>query len=402
MLRNEAQRKRSTHQDRARGTLSDGLKQKDVDNINKYFMEKNSEHGLRDLLNHLMGTAMCLRGNNSRMFELPDFFLMELRKEGPQQCQAMVAIMNNGKTNADGRNEYGACIRNKEVRECAVGAMAMYLFVRLQMNGEDIPDVQRRDNWYNIKLFKDKSPTVGMSYQQQHGVIQKAHKSCGVKISKVTHAARPFGATRTLADGASHDNVRSQGRWKGGQLERSYINDLPRAAMRVQAGFSKKQGNFFLKRGVTIPSKELQQLIFPSADAWLTKLEDVAYECDEDLAAHNFIEFILELRVVLIQDSVEMRRLYPDHMIWTHSVWQTDLYQQFVAQVAEVPDENPFELEIQQVIPLVAERIRSMEQSQLQSNSVYKQVNEQLLLLTAKVDDLSTRKLNVSIEYESR
>jgi len=80
----DAVRKRSANHDRAKGTLSDALKQKDADNINKYFMQQNDEKGFRDRLNHLLGISdMILRGDNGRMFELADFFMMELKNEGP-------------------------------------------------------------------------------------------------------------------------------------------------------------------------------------------------------------------------------------------------------------------------------------------------------------------------------
>lgn len=402
--RMEGERKRSAHSDRARGTLADGLKQSDSENINKFFMNKNNENGLRDRLNHILSSAMFLRGDNARMFELADFFTMELRQEGPQQCQALVSIMNHGKTNADGRNEYGSCIRNKDVDECPIGAMALYLFMRFQVNGEQFPDLQRRDNWYKTVLFKDKSPTTAVTYHQQHHAAKKSHTSCGVKISKVTHAPRSFAATKTLSDGASYDHVRAGGRWKGGKMERCYINDLPRVAMRIQAGFPKKQGSFFLKRAVVTPSMPLQQLVFPEVDDWLQKLDNEDYQCDGDIAAQNFAYMMRNFRVVVLQDSILLRATFPDHPIWQHSVWQSELYQQFVTQVQAVPDMNPFEIEIQNVIPLVADRLRVIEQQHLQlstnQTNVYNDVKTELALLTTSVNDLTTRKLNGTIAYD--
>lgn len=312
----DAARKRSVNHDRAKGTLSDGLKQKDSENNSKYHMDQNNEKGLRDQLNHLFACAMTLRGNNSRMFQLADFFVMDLPKEGPQIATALVAIMNNGKCNVDGRNEYGVCMRSKVVTECPTGAMAMYLFSRFEVNEEEFPDLQRQAEWYPIVLYKDKSPKSAMTYEQERNNTKKSHLACKVKSTKVTHAPRVFSATKTLSNGASHDHVRQAGRWTGGKMERCYLNDLPRVAMRIQAGFTKKPGQYYLKRAVIVPSEELCDQIFAKVKWWKAHLEDPEYYCDGDLTAHNFVELMTYLRVVLIQDSVEMMRAYPDLFIW--------------------------------------------------------------------------------------
>ena len=39
-------------------------------------------------------------------------------------------VMGQGKTNQLGKREYAACIRNREIIACPVGALAFYLFYR--------------------------------------------------------------------------------------------------------------------------------------------------------------------------------------------------------------------------------------------------------------------------------
>jgi len=194
----------------------------------------------------------------------------------------LVALMNNGKTNVDGRNEYGAVMRSKEVGECPFGAMALYMFARFEVNHEDFPDLQRQANWYRTKLYKHRSPFESFSYEQERLATSKAHKACNIKISKVTHAARPFGATKVLGQ-SNHGHVRQAGRWKGGKMERCYLQELPLVSMRIHAGFGRKQGQYYLRRAVLDPPSELAKKIFPTADIWRERLEDENYDCDKDM-----------------------------------------------------------------------------------------------------------------------
>ena len=143
------------------------------------------------------------------------------------------------------------------------------------------------------------------------------------------------------------------------------FTNRPREAMRVQAGFPKTQGCFFLKRAVVQPSSELLRLVFPEADQWSSKLKDNGYDCDGDLTAENFVEMMIQLRTVLIWDSVEMKTAFPNHVMITHTLWQSELY---LRQVKEFPDVTLFEVAVESVVPLVANRLKALEHSHTQSN----------------------------------
>ena len=58
---------------------------------------------------------------------------------------------STSKTNKNGKKEYWAMMRNKDVGMCGVGALAMYLFHRLQEEGEEW-DYSSRSSWYFIKV----------------------------------------------------------------------------------------------------------------------------------------------------------------------------------------------------------------------------------------------------------
>ena len=111
---------------------------------------------------------------------------MELKDEGPTKCFATVVIMDRGKTNQFGRIEYGAFIRHKDAQVCPVGALAFYLFWRLEVMNEQFPDFSRRDTWYDTALINGKDPRKEVSYAMQAANLKKAMTACGVLSSKVS------------------------------------------------------------------------------------------------------------------------------------------------------------------------------------------------------------------------
>lgn len=47
-----------------------------------------------------------------------------------------MVIMDQGKTNQFGRKEIGACLRNKDVEICPVGALGMHLLQRFNIESQ--------------------------------------------------------------------------------------------------------------------------------------------------------------------------------------------------------------------------------------------------------------------------
>ena len=75
---------------------------------------------------------MLLRDEDLRRLNLSDCFMDQVpNREGGTQNVSMLAIsFYRGKTNQDGKTQYGTALRHEDVRRCAVGAMAFYLFAR--------------------------------------------------------------------------------------------------------------------------------------------------------------------------------------------------------------------------------------------------------------------------------
>lgn len=128
--------------------------------------------------------------------------------------------------------------------------------------------------------------------------------------------------------------------------------------MRSTAGFNPSmQGNFYLPRARVSPPRSLEQAIWPFVDKWLAWFDDgdvdAAEEVDgkpessyaspyaprnreketaaeakaeaeadrHDLAAQGFLRLLQQLRVMLLQDSVIMRRKFPAHPLWSDPVF---------------------------------------------------------------------------------
>lgn len=71
-----------------------------------------------------------------------------------------------------------------------------------------------------------------------------------------------------------------------------------------------------------------------------------------------------------------------------------------------MPDEEPFEVQIQNVIPLVADSLRTIQQSGIQNVATIKNdlgtLTAEVVKLATAVTDLSNRKLNVTIGYDEQ
>ena len=76
-------------------------------------------------------------------------------------------VHSQGKTNQFGKREYSAFTRNKDIRICAVSAVALYFFSRWMVEKEPFPDFSNNASWFSVKAFKAKlgDPISPMNYQ---------------------------------------------------------------------------------------------------------------------------------------------------------------------------------------------------------------------------------------------
>jgi len=139
----------------------------------------------------------------------------------------------------------------------------------------------------------------------------------------------------------------------------AYFSYPPRAFIRSIAGFPKKKKGYFLPRARETPAGALCSKVWPEADVWLERME--AYRPGRadndvvrlDLAGSGFLRLLCALRVILLQDSVVLRREFPRHPLWKDSLFNCKEYRRFAAQVEEALANvvTPDELKMQQFWP---------------------------------------------------
>ena len=113
--------------------------------------------------------------------------------------------------------------------------------------------------------------------------------------------------------------IRRAGRWKTDAMTGAYLSYLPRAFMRSIAGIPKEGKGSFLPRAQEVPEEALCSRIWPETDVWLRRME--TYHPDRtdnevvrlDLAGSGFLRLLRALRVILLQDSVILRKQFPLH-----------------------------------------------------------------------------------------
>ena len=384
-------RRKAEFQDRGRGTLQDGYNQRDMIKViracwtnftdAKSFSTVSVQSHLRTAVDFLVSHAMLLRGETRRNVQLADLFLLPLENEGPTPCNAMVMIIDNGKTNQFGRIEYGAVARHREPLLCTLSQLAFYLFYRWNCVREPPPCFQRRQEWYNTHVLLGLKPESPLSYEVQLSWTNRVFDATELQSLKKTHAGRSQGAQYAELAGVSENQIRRAGRWNNDALSSCYLSNLPRKFVRSIAGFPPTPaGNYYLPRAKIQPPASLRRTLWPWIDEWQTwfslgslKLPStdrtpVSYEhislaelpSEEedrsDLAAQGFLKLLMELRTILLQDSVILQREFPDHPIWQDSIFVREDYRDFsqAVEASLLETEEPEAIRLRKLVPDLA------------------------------------------------
>jgi len=97
-------------------------------------------------------------------------------------------------------------------------------------------------------------------------------------------------------------------------MSNAYLSAFPRTAIKALAGFDVNfQANYYLPRAKEEPCEALAARVWPRVDTWLAQFEEGVNE--PDLAGQGFLKLLKRLRIVVLQDSVLLRRRYPSHSI---------------------------------------------------------------------------------------
>ena len=144
-----------------------------------------------------------LRSETSLDGELSDCAYIHVpRSKDPDPMEIVVKQMGKGKTVTNGKKQYAKFMRHKDVRICAVGAMAMYLAYRFYYSGEFVgdnaPDWGDNKSWFRIKILTDGSSDPEKTSQPMNSrtysdKIRDTFKNLGIHASVAGHWGRHAG-----------------------------------------------------------------------------------------------------------------------------------------------------------------------------------------------------------------
>ena len=300
-IKDNTKRRLEGLEDRGVNTINDGYNRTKLEEIGKYFMERDNMDGLRDKVCFLMSHSMLLRSQNALGMQLSFLQSFTVPNQGPSEFLGISAKINYGKQNSHGKDEFGNCVRHRSANVCPVGAVAKHLFARFHIAGEAFPCFESRASWYKIALVPVSSadPTALMSYEAQRKMYQRVINACGVVTSAVTHVNRKSAVNMLAEDGINYDELRRMGRWAVDRMTGCYISSYPLKGLKSMADFRTDQGqNYFLPRASIVPPKELQDMVFPTAEEELKLAREASVK---ELAVIYFLEMMVKLRVVFLQ-----------------------------------------------------------------------------------------------------
>ncbi|KAG1450547.1 hypothetical protein G6F55_009633 [Rhizopus delemar] len=257
----ETRRKRTEYEDRGKNTLNDGYADQELLRINQYFLIQNNIFSLRNKVCFSMSHAMLMRSETALGTQLPDLFIMELKNQGPSSCFAIVATITFGKTNKDGKIQYGSALRHRDVEVYPHGAFAQYFFSLFHHQNLPFPNFSTRRDWYDTYLFPNATGDGSITYSEQAKIYKQVLRYCGVYSSKLTHINRKSAINMVANEGVSGDQQRQVGRWGSDRMVGCYLSGLPVDAIKVLAGFTTRKGDYFINRGSIEPSEELRKMI---------------------------------------------------------------------------------------------------------------------------------------------
>ena len=316
-----------------------------------------AHESLRDNMAEFNMRAMSLRGEHLRSVELPDLVIDDIGEQGHGECKAVITVLNRGKTNKYGNNEFAATFRSKDVYMCPQSKMAFYFFHRFDQSKEELPNFETNQSWFDIKLFRQSQAHLKkkeVSYDAHLRAVQKFYLACGLRAPKKTHLMRGDSVRYAEAKGLKREERTQMGRWENGAMDACYGRSLPIKAMRTMAGFSHKHPNYKIHRDVEVP-EELFKKIFLGVENLLEE-ELRKNEAGQVYAKIQFLELLIYFRKLILQDSCRLKLKHPDHPIWNHEVFSHPLYSEFQEEVLEASqDDHINSMTLEERLPEVME-----------------------------------------------
>lgn len=134
--------------------------------------------------------------------------------------------------------------------------------------------------------------------------------------------------------------------------------------MRGLSGHPPKERLYYIPRSMEVPPMNLQTQIFPTADQLLENVIRGA-GCERNLAARGFLELIIYLRRVILQDAAVLIDTYASCSVWQHPVFTSQSFREFKASLISKMETtpSPTELLLQQSLPIISAQLKTLHNS---------------------------------------
>ena len=299
---------------------------------------------------HVWGHAMCLRNDDRCGLQLPDLGVVSIRHQGPKPTPLLVAVMDQGKANKNGRVEVAAALRHKsDPFQCTHFALARMWHHRWVVQKGKTPSLIPHDRGPNQNPRRgwfDEYVNPGLT--RQHVTIPSTkitYPTC-LKEAKLalngiptpvrnvkcyTHIERKSSPGLAELEDIPVEQIRRAGRWReSGALLESYLTGIPYDFVRNVAGFDHK-GSVYVLRADVVPSPAMVAQVFPfvkklKAQQARTEAQRGWRWSEEDT---QFVTLMDHLATVFIQDVAMVYEDCAGQPFLAHAPFNSFAFQEF-------------------------------------------------------------------------
>jgi Centromere DNA-binding protein complex CBF3 subunit, domain 2/Transcriptional activator of glycolytic enzymes len=227
-----------------------------------------------------------------------------------------------------------------------------------------------------------------MSYSTHRTLCNDAFRKAKCHYLKGTHCGRHEGCKLADMQDIPDAQIRRLGRWDHSRMIQHYSLGIPRTGARHLAGHGSMEGistsimlilkniigNYYLDRECLIPPEQLQRQIFPRLEE-TEAMNNAKSERDQDIAVRCFMNLLRWLRVVLLQDTVFLRRKFPTLKIWLEPVFNNSTFEMFARELLHESEhgETPQYMRISRAMPDLVHQLHEQHGNMMNTMSSYHQ-----------------------------
>jgi hypothetical protein len=322
----------------------------------------NGMAGLRNRFTFLVTLNGVLRGESIFKCELSDMcdFYYHARRE-PDPYHIAVMMIATGKVNQN-KTLFGRFMRHKDVTMCAMGGLGLYFLLRFSLTKEyEHYDFTDNKKWFDVKLMVDSqadwhSVTTAVSDQNYAKEMRKVCKDAGVDSKHFVHFGRVAAPIGLEMEEVDSTQIKLLGNWCPDTQDERYSAKMPLKAMRVAQGFDSDRGSHYNPRTRVEPPVECKCQVFAFVEECEAKLDAfMASGGGTRETARAFLEFLKNLRSVVLQDAALLIASGRKHAVFELPVFKSNVFLKFqsdiVSHIADAEQNDPRDASIERVLP---------------------------------------------------